>query len=208
MKKQSMNILQILPELNVGGVETGTRDLAKYLVEREHKSVVVSNGGALVSELEKQGSRHYLLPVHKKSIFTILWTIPKLVEIIRKEEIDIVHARSRVPAWIAFFAARLTGKVFITTCHGYYKTHFASRPMGWGKLAICPSQAIANHMNKDFGLPLERIRLVPRGVDLERFTFTLPEKKKSSVFNIGIIGRLSPIKGHTYFLRAIARVIR
>ena len=203
-----MSILQILPELNVGGVETGTRDLAKYLVKNGYKSIVVSSGGALVNELEKQGSRHYLLPVHKKSIFTILWTIPKLVEIIRKEEIDIVHARSRVPAWIAFFAARLTGKVFITTCHGYYKTHFASRPMGWGKLAICPSQAIANHMNKDFGLPLERIRLVPRGVDLERFTFTLPEKKKSSVFNIGIIGRLSPIKGHTYFLRAIARVIR
>ena len=203
-----MNILQVLPELNVGGVETGTRDLANYLIKQGHKSVVVSSGGALVGEMEKQGSRHYVLPVHKKTLFSILRTIPKLVEIIRKEDIEIVHARSRVPAWIAFFACRLTRKVFITTCHGYYKTHFASRPMGWGKLVICPSQVIASHMNKDFGLPLERIRLIPRGVDLERFRFISPKDKRSDVFNIGIIGRLSPIKGHSHFLRAIARVIR
>ncbi|MFH1577696.1 MAG: glycosyltransferase [Candidatus Omnitrophota bacterium] len=203
-----MNILQILPELNVGGVETGVRDLANYLVKAGHKSIVVSSGGILVSELEKQGSRHYELPVHRKSVFTVFQMIPKLVGIIRKEEIDIVHARSRVPAWIAFFAARLTGKIFITTCHGYYGTHFASRSMGWGKLVICPSQVIAGHMNKDFGVPLERICLVPRGLDLERFKFIPPDKKKSEVFNIGIIGRLTAIKGHTYFLRAIARVVR
>jgi lipopolysaccharide heptosyltransferase II len=203
-----VNILQILPELNVGGVETGTRDLAKYLVNAGHKSVVVSNGGALVGELEAQGSKHYTLGVHRKSIFTILWMIPKLIEIIRKEEIDIIHARSRVPAWISFFAARFCRKIFITTCHGYYKTHFFTRPMSWGKLVICPSQVIANHMNKDFGLPLERIRLIPRGVDLERFRFIPPDKKKSEVFNVGIVGRLTPSKGHTYFLRAMARVIR
>ncbi len=203
-----MNILQILPELNVGGVETGTRDLARYIVSRGHKSVIVSHGGILVDEIERQGSIHYTLPVHKKSIFTILYTIPKLVQIIHKEEIDIIHARSRVPAWIAFFAARLSGRVFVTTCHGYYKTHLFSRSMSWGKLVICPSQVIASHMNKDFGLSLERIRLIPRGVDLERFTFLSPKSKRSDVFNIGIIGRLSPLKGHTYFLRAVARVIR
>ncbi|MBU0548785.1 MAG: glycosyltransferase [Candidatus Omnitrophica bacterium] len=165
----------------------------------------------MVEEIENQGSKHYALPVHKKSVFTVLWMIPRLMEIIRKEKIDIVHARSRVPAWIAFFACRLTGALFITTCHGYYGNHFASRPMGWGKLVICPSQIIANHMIKDFGLPLEKIRLVPRGLDLEKFKFILPdkkEKKQPGVFNIGIIGRLSPIKGHPYFLRAIARVLR
>ncbi|MFC1657943.1 lipopolysaccharide heptosyltransferase II [Candidatus Omnitrophota bacterium] len=203
-----MNILQILPELNVGGVETGVRDFAGFLVKQGHKSVVVSNGGALVADLERQGSKHYSLPVHRKSPFTILQMIPKLSEIIRKENINIVHARSRVPAWIAFFACRRTRRVFITTCHGYYSAHFASRPMVWGKLAICPSQVIASHVNKDFGLPLERIRLVPRGVDLERFRFIPPDKKGSGVFNIGIIGRLSPIKGHSHFLRSIVRVIR
>ncbi len=203
-----MNILQILPELNVGGVETGTRDFAKYLVKAGHKSVVVSAGGDLVPEIQRQGSIHYTLAVQHKSLIAIMRAIPKLTEIIRKEKIDIVHARSRVPAWIAFFATRFSSAAFITTCHGYYKTHFASRPMSWGKLVICPSQVIANHMDKDFGLPVERIRLVPRGVDLEKFRFVLPSKKQSGVFNIGIIGRLSPLKGHAHFLRSVARVMR
>ncbi len=84
-----MNILQILPELNVGGVETGTLDLAKYLVKLGHKAVVVSNGGKLVKELESQGAIHYQLPVHKKSIFTMIKMVPKLAEIIKKEKIDL-----------------------------------------------------------------------------------------------------------------------
>ena len=93
-----MNVLQILPELNVGGVETGTVDLARYLVKAGHKAVVVSGGGELVRGLEASGAIHYQLPVHKKSIFIMFKMIPRLVEIIKKEEIDIVHARSRVPA--------------------------------------------------------------------------------------------------------------
>ena len=96
-----MRILQILPELNVGGVETGTIDFAKYLKGKGYYSVVVSNGGTLVAELEKFGIRHYALPVHKKSLGSILKSIKALRKIIVKERIDIVHARSRVPAWIA-----------------------------------------------------------------------------------------------------------
>ncbi len=161
-----MNILQILPELNVGGVETGTLDLAKYLVRSKHKAVVVSNGGELVKELESLGGIHYQLPVHRKSIFTIIKMIPRLVGIIKKEEIDIVHARSRVPAWIAYFATRKTLTTFITTCHGYYKKHPFSHVMGWAKRVIVSSNIIARHMIDDFGVPYERIRLVPRGVDL------------------------------------------
>ena len=76
-----MNILQILPELNVGGVETGTVDLAKYLVTQGHKSVVVSHGGSLVEALESQGCKHYTLPVHQKNLFTILCCIGKLISI-------------------------------------------------------------------------------------------------------------------------------
>ena len=203
-----MNILQVLPELNVGGVETGTIDLAKHLVRLGHKSIVVSNGGTLVKELEIEGSKHYSLPVHCKSIFTMIKMVPRLVEIINKEGIDIIHARSRVPAWIAFFAARKTGKVFITTCHGYYKRHFLSRVMGWGKLIICPSQAIARHMIENFQVPHDRIRLIPRSVDIEKFKFVSPDKKRRDIFNVGIIGRLTPIKGHIYFLKAMAKVVR
>lgn len=203
-----MNILQVLPELNVGGVETGVIDLSKYLVKQGHKVVVVSNGGKLVKELESLGARHYQLPVHKKSFFNIFKMIFKLEEVINKEEIEIVHARSRVPAWIAFFAARKSGRVFITTCHGYYKKHPFSYVMGWGKNVICPSNVIARHMIEDFSIPHERVRLIPRSVDLERFQFIDPVKKRTEEFNVGIIGRFTPIKGHLYFIKAMAKLYR
>ena len=118
-----MNILQIVPELRVGGVERGTVDLATHLVKAGHKAVVISNGGELVKDLIAAGALHYQLPVHRKSIFSIIAMIPKIVDILRKEKIDIVHARSRIPAWSAFFASRKARCVFITTCHGYYKKH-------------------------------------------------------------------------------------
>lgn len=203
-----MNILQILPELNVGGVETGTLDLAKYLTRLGHKAVVVSAGGSLVDELKAQGGLHYQLPVHKKSVISIIKTIPLLEEIIRKEKIDIVHARSRVPAWIGYFAARSTKTVFITTCHGYYKKHPFSYVMGWAKRVIVLSNCIARHMIEDFGVAHERIRLIPRSVDLEKFKYSSPDKKRGKEFNIGIIGRITPLKGHLFFIKAMAKVAR
>jgi len=127
-----MNILQILPELHVGGVETGTVDLARELVKRGHKAVVISAGGPLVQECVAAGAKHYELPVHKKDLITIIKNIRPIIEIIIKEDVHIVHARSRVPAWSAFFAARATNRVFITTCHGYYSKHIFSSVMGWG----------------------------------------------------------------------------
>jgi lipopolysaccharide heptosyltransferase II len=203
-----MKILQILPELNVGGVETGTLDLSKYLVRLGHTSVVVSAGGTLVGELEASGGKHYQLPVNKKSIISIIKLIPKLVAIIKKEEIEIVHARSRVPAWIAYFACRRSQAVLVTTCHGYYTKHFFSSVMGWGKKVIVLSNVIARHMIEDFRVPHERIILVPRSVDLERFKFRDPGAKRKEEFNVGIIGRITPLKGHLHFIKAMARVLR
>jgi lipopolysaccharide heptosyltransferase II len=203
-----MKILQILPELNVGGVETGTLDLSEYLVRLGHKSVVVSAGGALVKDLEAGGAKHYTLPVNKKSIISMFKLISPLVEIIKKEEIDIVHARSRVPAWIAFFACRQTRAIFVTTCHGYYKKHFFSSVMGWGKRVIVLSNVIARHMIEDFSVPHERIKLVPRSVDLEKFKYLDPKTKRKDDFNVGIIGRITPLKGHLHFIKAMARISR
>jgi len=203
-----MNILQILPELNVGGVETGTLDLAKYLVKLGHRAIVVSAGGALVKDLEAVGALHYTLPVEKKSFLTMARMVPRLAEIIKKERIDIVHARSRVPAWIAYFACRRTNTVFITTCHGYYKKHPFSYVMGWAKRAIVLSNVIGRHMIDDFATPHERIKLIPRSVDLEKFRYVSPDTKRKQDFNVGIIGRITPIKGHLYFVKAMARVAR
>jgi lipopolysaccharide heptosyltransferase II len=199
-----MNILQILPSLDVGGVETGTIDLARYLVQNGHKAIVISSGGRLVKELDKIGARHYSLPVGKKSLFSVIRMVRKVSDIIRNEDIDIVHVRSRVPALIAYIACRITNRVFITTAHGYYNKHFLSKVMSWGRFVIVPSNMIAKHMISDFGVPYERTRFIPRGVDLSRFKFRDPGTYHPKGFTVGMISRITPLKGHSFFIRAVS----
>jgi len=203
-----MNVLQILPELNVGGVETGVIDLAKHLTLNNHKVIVVSSGGKLLIDLDKAGIKHYEIDVQRKSLFGIISAVPKLVKIIKDEKIQIVHARSRVPALIAFLASLRVPVVFITTCHGYYKKHLFSRVMGLGKYVICPSNIIASHMVSDFGVKRENIKIINRGVDLTRFEFISPDQKDRKDFTMGIIGRLTPLKGHAYFLKAASKLVK
>lgn len=203
-----MKVLQVLPELNVGGVETGTVDLARYLAGHGHQSVVVSSGGEMVVELEAGGTKHYQLPVHKKSLWTAIKCVKALRAIIREEKVDIVHARSRVPAWIAYFACRGTQAAFITTCHGYYGNRVFSQVMGWPKLVIVPSRVIGRHMIEHFGVLSSGIRYIPRSVDVEKFRVERPVIEGKSFFTIAIVGRLTPLKGHTFFLRAMAKVAR
>ncbi|MDD5449861.1 MAG: glycosyltransferase [Candidatus Omnitrophica bacterium] len=205
-----MNILQVLPELNVGGVETGTVDIAKWLTGHGHKCVVVSGGGRLVRQLENHGITHYQVNVGKKSPLSIITSIKALKEIIKKEEINIVHARSRVPALAAFFAARAMKRPFITTAHGYYSKHPFSGIMGWGRIVIVASNVMARHMMENFNVPFDRIRLVPRGVDISRYHFNpdISKGQKGGDYTIGMIGRLTPLKGHSYFLKAISIISR
>ncbi len=192
----------------MGGVETGTVDLAKGLIKRGHKAVVISGGGRLVQKLEALGAKHYTLPVYKKSLFTILKMVPEVEKIIKTENIDIVHARSRAPAIIAFFAARRAGVRFITTAHGYYSTHIFSRIMGWSDFVIVSSTLIARHMMEGLDVPYEKIRLIPRGVDLEEFRFNPISNAQKGEYRIGVIGRITPIKGHSFFIQAVARAIK
>jgi lipopolysaccharide heptosyltransferase II len=204
-----MNILQILPMLDVGGVETGTLDLSRELVKLGHKVIVVSGGGRMVKDLVNAGVKHIKLPVYRKSLFTVIEMIKKLEYIIKEEEVHIVHARSRVPAIIAFFASRHTGVSFITTAHGYYSPHLFSRVMGWGRFVIVASSIIGRHMIEDFGVPRDRIRFIPRGVDLEKFRFNpMDPSRQKTEYRIGVVGRITPIKGHAFFLQAIAKVVR
>jgi len=194
----------MLPRLQSGGVETGTIDLAKALKKMGHEVFVMSGGGELVRELVKAGIQHATLPVHAKSL-TALFLIKPVADFIRQERIDIVHARSRVPAWIGYVAARKTGSTFITTCHGYYSDHYLSKVMGWGKEVIVISRILGRHMIDDFGVSPARIHLIYRGVDLSQYSFH-PAKyfseRHREKFIIANIGRLTPIKGHPHFIKA------
>ncbi|MDP8219129.1 MAG: GT4 family glycosyltransferase PelF [Candidatus Theseobacter exili] len=201
---EQIHICQLVPEMKMGGVETGTLDLGEALVKLGFCSSVISNGGELSVKLEKAGVQHWNLPVHRKGPFSILRNASALRRMIINENIDILHARSRAPAWVGYLATIGTGAHFITTAHGYYSKHFGSRIMGWGERVIVVSGAIREHMIRDFGVHSSRIRLINRGVNLEKFQ---PASNNSDVkrpFHIGIIGRLTPLKGHEDFLRAFA----
>lgn len=200
-----MKILQILPELNVGGVETGTLDLSVALRREGHEVFVMSNGGVLLPRLEKAGVPHVKLPVHRKellSIFRMAWRVRRFL---RENGIDIVHARSRVPGWIAYLATRGTRVQFVTTAHGAYRRHFGSQVMGWGKKVIVPSTAIWRRMHDEFEVPAEDLRLIPRGIDLERFRGLQRDRiPNAGPVVVGMVGRITPLKGHATFLKALA----
>ncbi|MBI1884391.1 MAG: glycosyltransferase [Chlamydiae bacterium] len=200
-----MKILQIVPEMKMGGVETGTLDLAKALVERGHQAFVISAGGPMVSDLERRGVWHLELPVCRKSPGTILRMSRRVRKFIRDEKIDIVHARSRVPAWIGFLAVRGTKARFLTTAHGYYRPHCFSRVMGWGERIIAISESIQEHLIQNFHVFPDRIRLIHRGVDLKNFSYREKLIHPHSL-RIGILGRLTPLKGHEYFIKAFQKV--
>ena len=201
-----MKIMQIVPKMDLGGVERGVLDLAKYFKNKQDKIIVVSGGGRLVKDLEISQAKHYKLNVYRKSPIS-LFLIRKLRKIIEKENIDIVHARSRVPAWISFFATRNSTIDFITTAHGFYSKHFFSEVMGWGKFVICPSKAVGRHMQERFGVSSDKIVIINRWVDLDKFRF-LEYKRRSQDISIICIGRISPSKGYEYLIEAIRRIVR
>ncbi|MBI1871244.1 MAG: lipopolysaccharide heptosyltransferase II [Chlamydiae bacterium] len=202
-----MKILQLVPEMKMGGVETGTLDMARELALRGHEAWVVSGGGSLVQALERAGVKHVELPVHKKSIVSIFRLVKIVRKLIQDQKIDIVHARSRVPAWIGYWAVQGTQSRFVTTAHGYYRPHWGSRVMGWGERVIAVSQAIRDHLIDHFHVAPDRISMIHRGVDLSRFKFC-PKKLNIQAPRIGILGRVTPLKGHIDFIQAMGKVVK
>lgn len=215
-----MKVLQILPELNAGGVERGTLEVARALVENGDVSLVVSNGGRLVPALESAGSRHIALPVHCKSLAS-LFQVSKLRRVFTEERPDIVHARSRVPAWIAWLALRgmdaKTRPHFVTTVHGFYSVNAYSAIMARGERVIAVSHCIRDYIEKNYPkTPAAAIRVIPRGVELaelprgfkpdaawlKTWTESLPQLAGKAVLLLP--GRITRLKGHEDFFAMIA----
>ena len=163
-------VLQVLPALESGGVERGTLEIADAVIRAGGRALVASAGGRLVAPLERLGARHVTLPLRSKSPLGILRNAGRLAALAGAEGVDIIHARSRAPAWSALLAARRSGAHFVTTYHGTYNEGFPGKRlynsvMARGERVIAISRFIAEHIRRVHGTDPARIRIIPRGVD-------------------------------------------
>jgi len=172
---QTPTILQVLPRLETGGVERGTVEVAQALTAGGWRAIVASEGGRMEREVTRAGAEHVTLPLASKHPLTIRRNARALADLIRARGIDLVHARSRAPAWSALKAARAAGVPFVTTFHGTYnlapfglKRRY-NAVMAMGDRVIAISEFIKRHMMAEYGTPEGRIRVIHRGVDFDRF---------------------------------------
>ena len=168
-----MKILQVLPALDAGGVERGTVEMVQAIVGAGGTALVASAGGRQVAAVERAGGQHIQLNLMTKDPVNILLNAGKLARLIRSENISLVHARSRAPAWSAYLAARRTQTPFVTTWHGVYGEDFPGKRlynsvMARGDRVIAISHYIGNRVAAH-GVPPSRLRIIPRGVDPDIF---------------------------------------
>ena len=167
-------ILQVAPELSAGGVERTVLEVTEAIVEAGGRALLASRGGRLEAEFERLGGELFRMDAKSRNPLTIRINEGKLRQIIREEKVDLVHARSRAPAWSAYAAARAEGVPFVTTYHGAYSgTSGLKRAynsvMAKGDIVIANSNWIAEHIRKVHETPADRIVTIPRGVDLAEF---------------------------------------
>ena len=218
-------VLQVLPQLVMGGVERGTIDIAAALVADGWNAVVASEGGPMARELDRVGASHFTLPLASKNPFVIRANIDRLAKLIARVDADIVHARSRAPAWSARYAAQRSGRHFVTTFHSVYGGHesFLKRRynavMAAGERVIAISHFVADHVASVYNVPPERLRIIPRGVDVARFDpdSVSPERMvrllhswrlPDGVSTVLLPGRLTRWKGQLVLIEAMARLNR
>ncbi len=209
-----MKIVQLLPELNEGGVERGTMELSRELVKLGHESIVISARGKLEEQIKKDGGTHITFDVCSKNPFTAPFRMIQLRNILRDLNPDILHARSRVPAWLTYLANKKLNIPFVTTVHGFNSVSAYSDIMTKGDSVICVSGAIKSYIQKHYQTEEQKITVIPRGIDLEKFNPANTDKKFIENFKkeyhlndkriITTVGRITQLKDHQTFIRAIA----
>ncbi len=216
-------VLQVLPSLNGGGVERGTIEVAQALKNEGYDSLVASEGGFLEKELNRIKVEHITLPLATKNPLKIWRNTESLYQIIKDRGVDIIHARSRAPAWSAYFAAKKAGIKFLTTFHGTYGTGPFNiklpynRIMTKGDLVIAVSDYISSIIKNDYQIPEQKIRVIHRGVDTNLFDASKVSRSRiialAKKWNlpdgatvIMLPCRLSRWKGHHLMLEALTEL--
>lgn len=220
--QRRLTVVQILPALDAGGVERGTLEVGKHLVEHGHRSIVISVGGRLVEQLEREGSEHVQWDIGRKSLWT-LRLIPRLRRFLRENRVDILHVRSRMPAWVCYLAWKgmdpKNRPHLVTTVHGPYSVNAYSAVMTRGERVIVISEMIRDYVLKNYpGVDPGRLRLIYRGVEPASFPYDyqppqawldswyaeFPQTRHKQL--ITLPARITRWKGQEDFIELIARL--
>ena len=217
-----LKVLQVIPKLGYGGAETGCYDLAHYLPENNCSSYIVTSGGELLKFIDRKKVKVIKLPVHSKNPFLMLFNSIALIFIILLNNISIVHARSRAPAWSCLFATKITRRKFVTTFHGTYNfknsiKKFYNSVMVRSDLIIAGSNFIFSHINQNYPKYLDlkkRFLVIFRGINVDYFdSSTTLDSEESRLISdwevdknkkiILMPGRLTAWKGQETFIEAL-----
>jgi glycosyltransferase involved in cell wall biosynthesis len=216
-----LTVVQLLPALHSGGVERSTREIASALVAAGHRAIVVSAGGRLVEPLLASGAEHLTLDIGRKSLWT-LRHVRALRDLFAQTGVDIVHARSRLPAWLGLYAVRALPAEhrphWVTTVHGLNSPGRYSAVMTSGERVICVSNTVREFVQRHYpAVPAERLQVIPRGVDIAQFPRVGRQDRRARLAVAAqhpalageaplllLPGRGTRLKGHTHALTLLA----
>ena len=220
-----LKVLQVIPKLGYGGAETGCFDIAHYLFENNCSSFLITNGGPLTKFINKKKVKYIRLPVNSKNPIIMLLNTILISVIVFFYNIDIIHARSRAPAWSCFLASKITRKKFVTTFHGTYNfkskiKKFYNSVMLRSDLVIAGSNFIFSHIKENYKEYLnssKKFLVIFRGINIDYFdastTFTEDEDKLFKSWNLEVEkktillpGRITEWKGHEMFIEAMNKI--
>ena len=211
-----MRIVQVIPELNEGGVERGVVELNREFVKKGIESFVISAGGKLENQINLDGGNHIKFDVCSKNIFTVFRRVKGLKKILKEIKPDIIHVRSRVPAWLVYFTNKRLNIKVVSTVHGFNSVGFYSSIMQKADAVICVSNSIKEYIQKYYQTSENKITVIPRGIDLELFnpknvdeTFIENFKKEFNLkdkFIVSSVGRVTQLKDYETFIKAIMLV--
>lgn len=211
-----MKALQLVPAMEEGGVERYAVLLNRLLVANGWQNVVVSKGGKLAAEIERDGGRHVNLDLKSKNPLTYFARAARLRRLLKAERPDVVCAHSRVPAWLFVWASRGLRIRWMTYAHGANSISRYSRVMVRGELTMCPSSFVADYLKSAYGIAAERLRIVPHAVDSTRFDPAGIDRETAAQmrrdwrldgkFVVMSVGRITRLKGYDTLIRAFARL--
>lgn len=215
-----MKILLITTHLNFGGISSYALSLARKLKEKNHDVWVASSGGALTETLKKYAVPHLRINIRTKSELSpkVFLTALRLLIFIKENKIEIIHAQTRVTQVTASFLSKLARIPYVTTCHGFFKPKISRKICKcWGDKVIAISEPVRAHLVNDLKVPKNKIELIYNGIELKDFSHTYTKQEIVDFKNefkikdgpvVGIIARLSLIKGHKYLLTAAKEILK